>query len=91
MFGPFECASSSALFKRTATITQAGVRSQILRSETVAFNHCVVPSMSPYISASVKAITVTFLVWENATRKKLYPLELTSKVTTDFAYNGTSR
>jgi len=44
-----------------------------------------------YIFASVKAITVTFLVWENTTCKELHPLELTSKVTTEFAYNGTSR
>ena len=43
-----------------------------------------------YIQA-VKAITVTFLVWENTTRKELHPLELTSKVTTELAYNGTSR
>ena len=28
----------------------------------------------------VKVITVKFLVWENTTRKKLHPLELTSKV-----------
>jgi len=27
---------------------------------------------------------------ENTTRKELHPLELTSKVTTKFAYNGTS-
>jgi len=39
----------------------------------------------------VKAITVKFLVWENITRKELHPLELTSKVTTEFAENGTSR
>ena len=39
----------------------------------------------------IKAITAKFLVWENTTRKKLHPLELTSKVTTDFAYKGTSR
>jgi len=32
--------------KRTATITQAGVESQILQSGTVAFNHCVAPSKS---------------------------------------------
>ena len=38
----------------------------------------------------VKAITVKFLVWENTTRKELQPLEL-SKITTEFAYNGTSR
>jgi len=44
----------------------------------------------PYIFASVKAITVKFLVWENTTRKELHCLELTSKVTTEFAYNGTS-
>jgi len=34
---------------------------------------------------------VKFLVWENTTRKELQPLELTSKLTTEFAYNGTSR
>jgi len=39
----------------------------------------------------VKAITVKFLVWENTTHKELHYLELTSKVTTEFAYNGTSR
>jgi len=44
-----------------------------------------------YIFASVKVITVKFLVWENTERKELHPLELTSKVTTEFAYNGTSR
>jgi len=43
-----------------------------------------------YIQA-VKAITVKFLVRENTTRKELHPLELTSKVTTELAYNGTSR
>jgi len=43
-----------------------------------------------YIQA-VKAITVKFLVRENTTSKALHPLELTSKVTTEFAYNGTSR
>jgi len=35
-----------------------------------------------YIFASVKAITVKFLVWENTTRMELQPLELTSKETT---------
>ena len=39
----------------------------------------------------VKAFTVKFLVWESTTRQELHPLELTSKVTTEFAYNGTSR
>jgi len=34
---------------------------------------------------------VKFLVWENITRKELQPLQLTSKLTTEFAYNGTSR
>jgi len=34
---------------------------------------------------------VKFLVWENTTRKELQPLELTSKLTTEFACNGTSR
>jgi len=32
-----------------------------------------------------------FLVWENTTCKELQPLELTSKLTTEFAYSGTSR
>jgi len=39
----------------------------------------------------VKAITVKFLVWENTTLKELHPLELTSKASTEFAYNSTSR
>jgi len=39
----------------------------------------------------VKAITIKFLVWENTTRKELHPLGLTSKITTEFAYNDTSR
>jgi len=39
----------------------------------------------------VKAITAKFLVWEKTTRKELQHLELTSKVTTEFAFNGTSR
>jgi len=40
------CSSLSALFKRTATITQAGAGSQTLRSGTVAFNPCVASLMS---------------------------------------------
>jgi len=36
----------SALFKRTATTTQAGAGRQTLRSGTVAFNLCVAPLMS---------------------------------------------
>jgi len=40
------CASLSALLRRTATITQAGVGSQTLRPGTVACNHCVAPSKS---------------------------------------------
>jgi len=34
---------------------------------------------------------VKFLVWENTIRKGLQPFELTSKLTIEFAYNGTSR
>jgi len=34
---------------------------------------------------------VKFLVWENTTCKEVPPLELTSKLTTAFAYNDTSR
>jgi len=36
-------------------------------------------------------LAVKFLVWENTTGKEIQPLELTSKLTTEFAYNGTSR
>jgi len=50
-----------------------------------------VKNFSKQCIQSVKAITVKVLVWENAIRKDINPLELTSKVTTDFAYNGTSR
>ena len=34
---------------------------------------------------------VKFLVWENTIREELQPLELTSKLTKEFAYNDTSR
>jgi len=80
-----------ALLKRTTAITQAGFGSQTIRSGTLAFKtlRCVIEDA--YIFASVKPITVKFPVWENTTRKELQPLELTSKVTTKFAYNGTSR
>jgi len=44
-----------------------------------------------YIFASIKAIAAKVIVYENTTRKELHPLELTSKVTTEFAYNSTSR
>ena len=83
----------SALFKRTATIPQAGVGSQTLRSGTVAFKilRWAIEVAKAYIFASVKAITIKFLVRENTTRKELLTLELTSKVTTEFAYNSTSR
>ena len=84
------CASLTALLKRTATITEKGVGCQTPRSGTVAFNFHVAPLKSR-IFASVKAITVKFLVWENTTCKELRPLQLTSKVTPEFAYNGTSK
>jgi len=62
-----------------------------MRSGNVAFKtlRCVI--RVAYIFASVKAITVKFLVWESTTRKEPQPLELTSKVTRELAYNGTSR
>ena len=40
------------------------------------------------LNLTVVTKEVKFLVWENTTRKELQPLELTSKVTTEFAYNG---
>ena len=55
-----------------------------------AFQDKVKNFLIQYIQA-VKAITVKFLVRENTTSKDLHRLELTSKVTTGFAYNGTSR
>ena len=69
------------------TPMQAGLGSQTIRSGTVAFEtlRCVIEVA--YIFAALKAITVKFLVWENATRKELQPLELISKVTTEFAYD----
>jgi len=91
LLGSFECASLSALLKRTAEITQAGLGSQTILSGTVAFKtlRCVIKVA--YIFASLKAITVNFFVWEKTTRKELQPFELTSEVTTEFAHNGTSR
>jgi len=44
-----------------------------------------VPTGTTLVTPAVK-----LLVWENTTRKELQPLELTSKLTTEFAYNGTS-
>jgi len=91
LLGSFDWASLSALLERTAAITQAGLGSQTFRSGNVTFEtlRCVIEAV--YIFATVEAITVTFLVWENTTHKELQLLELTSKVTTAFAYNGTSR
>ena len=62
--GSFEFASLSALLKRTAAITQAGLGSQTIRSGTAAFKtlRCVIEAA--YIFASVKAIKVKILVWE---------------------------
>ena len=63
LLGSFECATLSALLKRTAAITQAGLGSQTIRSGTVAFKTlgCVIEVA--YIFASVEAITVNFFVW----------------------------
>jgi len=94
LLDPFECASLSALLKREATIAQVGVGSEgvkTLRSGTVAFKTLRCATEVAHIFTSVKAITLKFLVWEKTKRKELHPLELTSKVTTEFAYNGTSR
>jgi len=52
----------------------------------MVFEGHLVPAGTTLVTPAVK-----FLVWENTTRKELHPLELTSKVTTDFAYKGTSR
>jgi len=67
LLGSFECGSFSALLKRTAAITQAGLGSQTIRSGTVDFetSRCVIEVA--YIFASVKAITVKCLVLENTT------------------------
>jgi len=90
LLGSFESATLRALLNRTAAITQAGAGSQTIRSGIVAFKtlRCVIEVAC--IFASVKAITVKFFVWENPARKEIQPLELTSKVTTEFAHNGTS-
>jgi len=55
------------LLKRTAAITQAGLGSQIIRSGTAALKtlRCVIKVA--YMFASVKAITVKFLVCVMAT------------------------
>jgi len=73
------------------TPTQAGLGSQTIRSGTAAFKtlRCLIEVACTF--ASVKAITVKFLVWENTTHKELQPPELISKVTTEFAYNIISR
>jgi len=62
LLGSIECASLSALLERTAGITQVGLGSQTVRCGTVAFKtlRCVIEVASMF--ASVKAITVKFLV-----------------------------
>ena len=76
MRGSFECASLSALLKCAAAITQTGLGSQTIRSGTVAFKTLRFVIEVAYKFASVKAITVKCLVWENTTRKEVQPLEL---------------
>jgi len=71
-------------------ITQAGTVGQTLRSGTVALTFPCAIDVA-YIFASVKGITVKFLVWENTTCKEHHPLELTSNVTIEFAYISISR
>jgi len=43
------------------------------------------------VGTTLVAPAVKFLVWENTARKELQLLELTSKLTAEFAYNDTSR
>ena len=93
MLGPFECAVR--VFKCLAQAHSNDNTGKCRESDPSIRNsrfqllRCA--NEVAYIFASVKAITVTFLVWENTTCKELHPLELTSKVTTEFAYNGSSR
>jgi len=56
------CASLTASFKRTATITQVAAGSQTLRSGTVFLNLLRCAINVAYIFASIKAIAVTFLI-----------------------------
>ena len=84
------CASLNFFLKRTTTITQAGSVSQTFDPELSLLTFSCAIDVA-YIFASVKAITVKFLVWKNTTGKEYHHLELTSNVTTEFAYNSTSR
>ena len=73
--GRADClAPFSALLKRTAAITQAGLGSQTIRSGTVAFKTLRCAIEVAYIFASEKAIAAKFLFWENKTRKELQTL-----------------
>jgi len=63
-----------ALLKRTTALTQAGFGSQTIRSGTLAFETLRWVIEVAYIFASVKAINVKFLVWENTARKELQHL-----------------
>jgi len=73
LLDPFECASLSALLKRTATITQAGVGSQTLRSGTFDFKTLRCAIEVAYIFASVKAITIVSCLGENNTHETSPP------------------
>ena len=78
--GRADClAPFSALLKRTAAITQAGLGSQTIRSGIVAFKTLPCVIEVAYVFAALKAITVNFSVWEKTTRKELQPFELQAK------------
>ena len=82
----FKCLAQAHSNDNTGKCRESDVRSGTIDFKTL---RCVIEVA--YIFASVKAITIKFLVREKTTRKELHPLELTSKVTTVFVYNGTSR
>jgi len=57
-----------------------------LRATYMVLADDLVPAGTTLVTPAVK-----FLVWENTTRKELQPLELKGKLTTEFAYNASSR
>jgi len=68
------CASLSAFLRRTATITQAGVGSQTIRSGTVAFILCLAPLMSRIYLHQWRQLPQSFLSGRTQHARNITPL-----------------
>jgi len=79
------------MLKRTAMITQAGVGRQTLRTGTVTFKTIALRHRSRVHICISKGIYRKLSCLREHNTQGASPLELTSKVTTEFVHNGISR